>query len=172
MSTWGRNRVSGSVEALVGDLLDEGGTPEARGHREQHLSDALGVGTVEAAVLHEGRGELVELVGRRHVVVVHDGEHDDQGTATVCRSPRFGDRHSAGQTGALAWLLAAPRAFGRGRNVGNQVVVGLGPTQGCAFPEEVETISIYNAAGRVHVIVDVFGIFTGATTTIFDESLS
>jgi hypothetical protein len=64
--------------------------------------------------------------------------------------------------------LASNLNFTTGRNVPNQVIVRLGPTEGCAPPDEIETIAIYNLAGQVEVIVDLFGIFTSATTTLFD----
>jgi hypothetical protein len=54
-----------------------------------------------------------------------------------------------------------------GRTVPNQVVARLGPTDGCNAGDELETIAIYNHAGFVHVVIDVFGIFTSASTSLW-----
>ena len=51
-----------------------------------------------------------------------------------------------------------------GRNVPGAVITRLAPTYGCAAPDEVETVAIYNFAGQVHVIVDLFGVFTSPTS--------
>ena len=48
------------------------------------------------------------------------------------------------------------------------MITRLATGGGCADPDQVETIAVYNYDGVVHVIVDVFGIYTAATTTLFD----
>ena len=64
--------------------------------------------------------------------------------------------------------LASNLNFVAGQTVPNHVVVRLGTDSGCAEPDWLETISIYNRFGNVHVIIDIFGAFTAPTTTMFD----
>ncbi|HSJ91136.1 MAG TPA: hypothetical protein VK917_03655 [Ilumatobacter sp.] len=57
--------------------------------------------------------------------------------------------------------------FVAGQTVPNQVVTRLGrPGSGCADPEDLETIGVYNFDGSTHVIVDIFGFYTASTTTL------
>jgi hypothetical protein len=56
--------------------------------------------------------------------------------------------------------LASNLNFVPGQTVPNQVVVRLSDNVGCAV--EAGAIDFYNLAGWVHVVVDVFGYFTGA----------
>jgi len=64
--------------------------------------------------------------------------------------------------------LASNLNFVAGQTVPNHVVVRLGTDNGCAEPDWLETISVYNRFGNVHVVVDIFGAFTAPTTTLFD----
>jgi hypothetical protein len=54
------------------------------------------------------------------------------------------------------------------QTVPNQVVVRLATSGGCAAPDEIETLAVYNYGGSTHVIVDVFGFYTAATTALFN----
>ena len=64
--------------------------------------------------------------------------------------------------------LASNLNYVAGQTVPNQVVVRLGADRGCIEPDWLETISLYNRFGSVHVVIDVFGAFTATTTTLFD----
>jgi hypothetical protein len=65
--------------------------------------------------------------------------------------------------------LASNLNFVAGETVPNQVIVRLGTDGGCAAPDWLETISVYNRFGNVHVVIDVFGAFTAPTTTLLDS---
>jgi len=64
--------------------------------------------------------------------------------------------------------LASNLNFVAGQTVPNHVIARLATDGGCANPDELGTIAVYNRFGRVHVIVDIFGAFTAPTTTLLD----
>ncbi len=54
--------------------------------------------------------------------------------------------------------------FGAGQTVPNQVVSRLSLPRKCADPDLPGAIHLYNRFGFVHLIVDVFGYFTDASS--------
>jgi hypothetical protein len=64
--------------------------------------------------------------------------------------------------------LASNLNYRPGQTVPNLVIVRLSTMSGCAVMDGA--VDAYNAAGTVHVIADVFGYFTSATTASQDRN--
>lgn len=56
--------------------------------------------------------------------------------------------------------------------VPNQVITRLATDGGCAAPDEVETIAVYNNDGETHIVIDMFGFYTSPTSGFRPEQVT